>query len=855
MEYASSGHFVDKPTVVIKKREWPKVDVQVKKGRDWLTVRTLKLTLRYRLHSGRFTDHNLKVTWRDSIGAHRWYPGKKDSLNLGGVLYDLRSVRRGAIPTKKQLGLLSRSGWAMIKDSYTPLWDEGKQWIIPRKQKNNQDWYLFIYGHNYQNALQKYAKLSGSIPMVPRYALGLWITDMGFQYFPCSYKSKQPYVKRYNVQHLKKEILQFYKNKIPIDGLILDYAWHNYGWQGGYDWSPLIPKPKQFLSWLHHHGIHMVLNDHPGYPKIHPNMSLLSYKDSHALEVLKDLGKEMSDKNSFSKDISEGWQFSIDAHDRGLVQHWYLQGKGNHWKAVNHKKIWAYQNSKNYKGIVWYRKSIQLPPDLPDSLYFYLGRVKGNFHIYVNGHRVVHHKVPPVSTVRYANITSYIKAGQSNVIAIRVVGSQNQVTSGITRAPVAIKNHSPLPPIRFDLSNKKQAEVFWDDLHKSLVKEGISFWWVDGANADMPGLNKQMWTNRVYYVFNQKTTGNRSFIFSRYGGWGSQRYPAFFTGDAYSQWPVLAYEVAMTARGGNVLEAYITNDIGGYHGAKIDFDLYARWVEFGTFSPILRLHSHYENPNVGNLRMPWTYGEKGMDLAQKYFRLRSRLIPYIYTYTRIAHDKTISLLRPLYLQYPNLRKAYKHPHEYFFGKQMLVAPIIRPTTKRTIYLPPGHWINFFTGEKYNGDQMIKEHYDVDQIPVFVREGSIIPEQPSRPHSSTQALDTVIVNIYGSENGSFNLYNDDGISFRFKKDEYAWTKMEYSTQRNKHKIIIGPTKGSFHGQVKKRSYQIHIHSISNLQSVSVNGKYFSKWKWKKKSSIAVINLPKQSIRHKIKVKIE
>src|SRR6266404_4916903 len=131
------------------------------------------------------------------------------------------------------------------------------------------------------------------------------------------------------------------------------------------------------------------------------------------------------------------------------------------------------------------------------------------------------------------------------------------------------------------------------ELHQPLMQQGADLWWVDGGGGavDMPGLNKQLWTNKVFYDYMQQETGRRGFILSRYGDWGSERYPAFFTGDAYSQWPVLAYEVAFSARGGNVLVPYISHDIGGFHGAKIDFDLYARWIEFGTFSPILRMHS------------------------------------------------------------------------------------------------------------------------------------------------------------------------------------------------------------------------------------------------------------------------
>jgi len=853
MEYAPSGHFVNASTAVIQKRKWAEVNVRTVRKNGWLIAKTSKMTVRYQLHSGAFKSDNLKVTWRDSTGTHSWHPGQKDSLNLGGLPYSLDQARRGALPNKKH-GLLSRNGYTLIKDSRTPVWNAKKQWIQPRQQKNNQDWYLFTYGHNYRKVLHEYAELSGSIPMIPRYTLGPWITDMNFEYFPNSYQSKQPRFKNYNEHHLKQEVLKFRRNHIPLDVLVMDFGWHNYGWQGGYDWSPLIPHPKLFLHWLHDHGVHVSLNDHPGYSK---NMSVLSYKDSHAPEVLRDLGKSMPPKPSFTKSISAGWKFATDPHNRGVNHQWYSVGNGpSHWQAVKLGRAWNHQGHKNYTGIGWYRRSVQLPENLPDSLYLYVGQVSNQFQVFINGHQVSHSKPKWWHPLTYTNISPYVKAGQANEIAVRVVSKHGP--GGITRTPVALKSRKPPKPIHFDLSNKKQAEVFMNDLHKPLIKEGVDFWWIDGGSGavNMPGLNKQMWTNRVYYEATKQETGKRSFIFSRYGSWGSQRYPAFFTGDTHSQWPVLGSEVALTARGGNVLMPYITHDIGGFHGANINFDLYARWVEFGTFSPILRLHSAHENPHSGNVRMPWKYGKKGMKLAKKYFQLREKLIPYIYTYTRLAHTTAVPLLRPLYLQYPNLDAAYRHPHEYFFGKQMLVAPIIHASGQRTIYLPPGNWINYFTGQKYQGNHTFTAHFKVDQIPVFVRSGSVIPEQPSMPYTNAHPLNTIVVNIFGPGHGTFKLYNDDGISFKFQKGKYAWTKISYNSGGDgSHHIVIHPTTGSFKRQVKKRAYRLRIHSITRPQSIVVDGHRFNNWQWKPNTATVKINLPKKPIRKKISINLK
>ena len=187
-------------------------------------------------------------------------------------------------------------------------------------------------------------------------------------------------------------------------------------------------------------------------------------------------------------------------------------------------------------------------------------------------------------------------------------------------------------------------------LHAPPMKEGVDFWWIDGTGpCSVKGLNNQLWTNKLYYDFTQKLTGKRSLILSRYAGWGSQRYPAFHSGDTYSEWPMLAFQVSFTGRAGNMLIPYVSHDIGGFHGDTLSVGLYCRWLEFGAFAPILRLHGAYENPANGNLRMPWIYGQQGIDVAQKYFNLREQLLPYIYTYSRVAYDDGVSIVRPLYL--------------------------------------------------------------------------------------------------------------------------------------------------------------------------------------------------------------
>ena len=872
MEYAANGQFADAPTAVVQRRDWPAVNVQSSRENGWLLVRTGSMRLRYRLNSGAFTADNLQVTWANPNGApHTWHPGQVDTQNLGGLTYSLDHVSASNLtkddtqspvndiipgidiplqPAKP--GLLSRSGYAFIDDSQTPLWDEKTAWLTPRPTPYGQDWYLFTYNHDYQRVLQAYAQLCGGIPMIPRYALGNWVTDFNFEYFPDTADAHTPEFQHYNQQYLEEELSRLRENRIPFDTLVLDFAWHNYGWQGGYDWSPLISQPSQFLQWLHARGIKLSLNDHPGYAGTKEN--ILSYRDSHTPEVLKDLHRPLPPTPSFDLDVSHGWTFAPDPHDQGLRQHWFAADYDDHaWKPIRTDQAWNKQGYADYQGIGWYRTSVSLPARLSAALYLYLGEVGQTYRLFVNGKEVAHSHVQWPRRLTYADIRPYVQPGRANAIALRVVPGEQG--GGIFRGPVALKDVTPPPRIAFDLSNPQQADVFMRDLHGPLMQAGVNSWWVDGGGGatDMPGLNPQLWTNKVFYDFTQQLTGQRAFILGRYGDWGSERYPGFFTGDTYSEWPVLAYEVAFTARGGNVLVPYISHDIGGFHGAKIDFDLYARWIEFGAFSPILRMHSAHANPHEGNVRMPWVYGDKGIALMRKFFSLRTQLIPYIYTYTWQAHTLSLPLLRPLYLPYPQLDEAYRHSKEYFFGDDMLVAPVLDASGNRTVYLPPGEWIDFFSGKHYDGGKSFTAHYAVDQIPVFVRNGAIVPEQEPGDYSDAKPLDTLIVNVYGSGNGRFDLYEDDGVSLDYAKGRYAVTPIRYASEPDgSHELTVAPVKGTYDGQPSQRAYEVRIHAIGKPQSVRVNGRATAAWRWDDADATAIVTVPRQAVREAMSV---
>ncbi len=850
MEYSSTGHFVDAPTVVVVRRTQTPFKLTVRNDGAWRVFGTGKLTVRYLPGSGNLTSTNLRVDWTDQNGRHSWTPGDTDRANLGGISYSLDGVSSRR-PPKYTPGLLSRSGYFVLDDSRSPVWNSDSAWIEARPDPGGQDFYLFVYGDAYEEVLKEFSDLCGKIPMIPRYALGPWFTDLNYQYLP---QSELVTKHHYTDEDIRKEILRFRQEDIPMDILVLDFGWHLYGWKGGYDWSPIFPDPTGFLRWAHQNGVRVTANDHPGYG----NETVLSDEDSHAPEVRRLLNMPVEPAPSFKVDITKGWRFHTDPTGAGQTEGWASTGfNDSTWQTLDGGMSWEKQGHEGYDGLGWYRKWVTVPDgDADTSLLLVFTGVDDQYDLFVNGSRVAHHGAPGASvwnSVTSTSIRPFVKAGGRALIALRV---DDWGGDGGMQGEGFLCDRYPVSGIRFNLAVKKDAETFMNVLHNPLLDQGLDFWWIDGGSGScrMEGLNSQLWTNRLFYDFSEQHSGKRGFVFSRYGGWGNQRYPGIFTGDTYSEWNVLGDEVEYTARGANVLQPYITHDIGGFLGRKISLDMYIRWIQFGTFSPILRLHSAFENPADGNVRLPWMYGAPGSDLARRFFQLRERLIPYIYTYCRTAYDEATSIVRPLYLEHPRLAEAYHHPHEYYFGDEMLVAPIVDSTTERDVYLPPDTWYDFFTGEKLQGGRVVQRTCDLSTMPVFVKSGAIIPMQTDMLYSDQRPPDTLLLAVYGRSRGAFTLYEDDGVSLQYQSGKSSRTSLVWEAMKGGgNRLTIGPAQGRFEGQVERRAWRVSVRDVLRPASVRLNGKP-AVWRWDEGSRVLTVDVPLTRIREKIQIAV-
>ena len=286
-------------------------------------------------------------------------------------------------------------------------------------------------------------------------------------------------------------------------------------------------------------------------------------------------------------------------------------------------------------------------------------------------------------------------------------------------------------PVNFDPTDPRFLEAYLEEVHHPLEEQGVDFWWLDwqqGVVTKVPGLDP-LWLLNHFHFLDSARNGNRPLTFSRYAGIGSHRYPVGFSGDTVVSWESLRLPARVhrdrLQRRLRLVEPRHRRALLRRQGRRAR----TRWVQFGVFSPILRLHSTADRFIA---KEPWRFGEVARRLIGESLRLRHRLVPYIATMGLRAHEDGAPLVSPMYYDHPSERAAYGVPNQFMFGTELLVAPITEPADPGTrmgsveAWLPEGEWIDVFTGLRYRGGRRIALHRDLDSIPVLVRPGTVLP---------------------------------------------------------------------------------------------------------------------------------
>ncbi len=382
-------------------------------------------------------------------------------------------------------------------------------------------------------------------------------------------------------------------------------------------------------------------------------------------------------------------------------------------------------------------------------------------------------------------------------------------------------------PIHFDCADKEFMDGYFNKIIQPLEEDGVDFWWIDwqqGDKSKMPGLDPLFWLNHLHSLQMEENKAKRSFILSRWPGLGGHRYPAGFSGDTYVTWDSLKFQPYFTSTAANVAFGWWSHDIGGHMGGIEEPELYLRWVQYGVFSPILRLHS---TKNRFNERLPWGFDAETEKNAIHALQLRKQLIPYIYTSAWNYHQGGIPICLPMYYHHPGKAEAYLCTNQYYFGNDLIVAPITTPAdrdslhARQVVWLPEGNWYDFFSGEKLTGSGWISYYATAGDIPVFAREGAIIPLDGDNISNGSDLPNTFDVRVFAGQKGSCIIFEDDGYSQKHKNGEYAITTIEQDIKLERIQLKIDLPSNQIPDLPARRTYNLSIYGINQPDSITVN----------------------------------
>jgi alpha-D-xyloside xylohydrolase len=392
----------------------------------------------------------------------------------------------------------------------------------------------------------------------------------------------------------------------------------------------------------------------------------------------------------------------------------------------------------------------------------------------------------------------------------------------------------------YDPYSKGARKLYWQQIRDKLFVKGFDAWWLDSVEPDLQSnLSFNEWRLRIgptalgtsarylntYSLMNCKAVyegqreaspNQRVFILTRSAFAGQQRYSAAtWSGDIASRWYDLKAQIPAGLNFCMSGIPYWTTDIGGFavepryeHPNKSDLDewreLNTRWFQFGTFCPLFRVHGQFPYREMFNIA-PDDHPAYQTMLA--YDKLRYRLMPYIYSLTGMVTQKDYTIMRALVMDFGNDSKVFGIGDQFMFGPAMLINPVTEYKARfRNVYLPDGSgWYDFKTGKYFNGGQTINSDAPYTDIPIYIKEGSIIPCGPEIQYSDEKPANPIRLFVYTGDNGSFTLYEDENVNYNYEKGKFSLINLAYN-EKNKS-LTIEDRVGEFDGMLNERTFEI------------------------------------------------
>jgi alpha-glucosidase (family GH31 glycosyl hydrolase) len=384
----------------------------------------------------------------------------------------------------------------------------------------------------------------------------------------------------------------------------------------------------------------------------------------------------------------------------------------------------------------------------------------------------------------------------------------------------------------------RNVACYWP-YHKSLVDLGVDGWWPD--QGDGLDVASRLVRHRMYWEGSQVWRPNeRPFALHRNGAAGMQRYGAFlWSGDVQSLWETLATHVPIAVNTGLSGIPYWGTDIGGFvPTAEYTGELHTRWFQFATFCPSFRAHGRH-----WHLKLPWGWngGDGGPKetnsfnpppeelnnaqvepILKKYLELRYRLLPYTYTATRECSETGLPMMRAMWLHHPDDPAAVARGDQFFWGRDILVAPVVQKgAASRKVYLPRGIWYDFWTMERVEGGREIERTVDLETTPLYVRAGTVLPMGPVKQYAEEKIDAPLTLTVYPGADAVSTLYEDDGTSFDYRKGEYM--RVEMTWRNAERRLSLALARGSRMLTPGGRAFEVRVAGEKTPRTIKFEGK--------------------------------
>ena len=408
----------------------------------------------------------------------------------------------------------------------------------------------------------------------------------------------------------------------------------------------------------------------------------------------------------------------------------------------------------------------------------------------------------------------------------------------------------------YDAFNPKARTAFWSLVNKRLYQKGVDAWWMDATEPDMHSnlpveIRKELMTptyqgssttyfnafplvnaKGIYEGQRKANPLNRVFILTRSAYAGLQRYAAAaWSGDIASRWEDMKSQIGAGINFSLSGMPYWTMDIGGFSvekryemakGADLEEwrELNTRWYQFGAFVPLFRVHGQFPYREIYNIAPE---NHPAYQSMLYYNKLRYRLMPYIYSLAGNIYHHDYTMMRGLMMDFPKDLKAANLNDSYLFGPSLLINPVYRyKERKRAVYLPEGQgWYDLYTGRYFKGGQEINAETPYDKMPVYVKEGTILPTGPELQYTTEKAADPIVLFIYTGKDVSFSLYEDEGTNYNYEHG--AFSNIDFSYTEKTRTLQVSDRKGKFKGMLSQRNFSIIVIGPKSGKPLDFNQK--------------------------------